>query len=373
MSLTVPLDLPSIGIFLFAYYNTYKVNVRGKGGLKVTNDSQTIIDGFKFNWEIERGVFQFEGQEAVLFWISTAMKSFFDTIEEISGEEASNLVFETAGFRQGLVVGEYFERMKDLSVEDAAKAITTTYASAGWGQIEIKELNYHTKTLSAYLKDTWEHKINVAQGKDKGGSFLPAHFAGIFTGLFGTNIWYKTIQQQLAGNDFSIIEYFPSEINISSNIHELARKKESEQIKYLEMLVEEKTGELQGLVKKLSSPIIPVLDGIVVIPLIGTYELDRAEYLIINTLNNLPAHKANYLILDLTGLDQDISDHTASLIEKIGAASSLIGTKTILVGITTELSIAISRSTINFSQFECFQSLQHGIHFALSQMGRKII
>lgn len=339
----------------------------------MAGDRQAIIEGFEFNWDIEKGVFQFEGQEAVLFWISTAMKSFFDTIEEISGEEASNLVFETTGFRQGVVVGEYFERMKELSVEDAATAITTTYASAGWGQIKVKDLNYETKTLSVYLKDTWEHKINVAQKKTKGGSFLPAHFAGIFTGLFGTNIWYKTIQQQLDGNECSIIEYFPSDINISSNIHELARKKESEQIQYLERLVEEKTGKLQDLVKKLSSPIIPVLEGIVVVPLIGSYEIDRAEDLVSNTLNNLPAHKANYLILDLTGLDLEISDHTASLIESIGAASSLIGTKTILVGITPELSIAISRSAINFSQYDCFQSLQHGIHFALGQMGRKII
>ncbi len=339
----------------------------------MASERQAIVDGMKFNWDTEKGVFQFEEQDAVLFWISTAMKSFFDTIEEISGEEASNLVFETTGYRQGITVGEYFERMKDLSVEDAAKAITNTYASAGWGQIEVKNLNYETKTLSVYLKDTWEHKINVAQKKTKGGSFLPAHFAGIFTGLFGTNIWYKAVQQQLEGNDVSIIEYFPSDINISSNIHELARKKESEQIQYLERVVEEKTGKLQELVKKLSSPIIPVLEGIVVVPLIGTYETDRAEDLVTNTLNNLPAHKANYLILDLTGLDRELSDHTASLIEKIGAASSLIGTKTILVGITPELGLAISQSAINFSDYDCFQSLQHGIHFALGQMGRKII
>lgn len=331
------------------------------------------VDGLQFDWNIEKGIFQFEGQDAVLFWISTAMKSFFDTIEEISGVEASSLVFETSGFRQGLVVGEYFEKMKELSVEEAAKSITSTYASAGWGQIEIKELNYETKTLTAFLKDTWEYKINVAQGKDHGSNFLSAHFAGIFSGLFGTSMWYEVIEQQIEGHDHTIINYFPSNVTITHNIHQLARKKESEQIHQLEELVEEKTRELKDLIKKLSSPIIPVLEGIVVVPLIGTYEIDRSEELITNTLNNLPSHKANYLILDLTGLDKDMSEHTASLIENICSASSLIGTKTILVGITPELSLVITKSTINFSKFDCFHSLQHGIHFALGQMGRKIL
>ena len=41
------------------------------------------------------------------------MKSFFDTIEEISGTDASKLVFETTGFRQGITVGEYFEKNEE--------------------------------------------------------------------------------------------------------------------------------------------------------------------------------------------------------------------------------------------------------------------
>jgi rsbT co-antagonist protein RsbR len=336
-------------------------------------NSNINIGGLEFEWDLEKGRFLFEEEDAVLFWISTAMKTFFDTIEEISGEEASNLVFETTGFRQGLVVGQYFEKIKDVSIPEAAELITDTYASAGWGRTIIKDLNFETKTLTAYIKDSWEHKINLAQGKTKGGNYLPAHYAGIFTGLFGSNIWYKVVQYQLEENEYSIIEYFPSDVTISNNIHQLSRKKESEQILHLEALVEEKTIELKELVKKLSSPIIPVLDGIVVVPLLGKYDEERSEDLVVKTLNNLPAYKANYLVLDLSGLDKDISVHTASLIEKIGSAASLIGTETILVGISAELSIIISQSHINFSKFDCFQTLQHGIYFALGQHGRKII
>lgn len=336
-------------------------------------NSAITIGGLKFEWELEKGRFIFEEEDAVLFWISSAMRTFFDTIEEISGEEASNLVFETTGFRQGMVVGQYFQKIKDVSVVQAAEMITNTYASAGWGRATIHDLSFESKTLTVYIKDSWEFKINSAQGKAKGGNYLPAHYAGIFTGLFGTNIWYKVVQDQLNEHECSIIEYFPSDITISNNIHELARKKEAEEILRLETIVEEKTRELKELVRQLSSPIIPVLEGIVVVPLIGKYDEDRSEELVVKTLNNLPAHKANYLVLDLTGLNQDISGHTASLIEKIGSAASLIGTETILVGISPELSVIISQSSINLSQFDCFQTLQHGIYFALGQHGRTIV
>lgn len=336
-------------------------------------NSAITIGGLKFEWELEKGRFLFEEEDAVLFWISSAMRTFFDTIEEISGEEASNLVFETTGFRQGMVVGQYFQKIKDVSVAQAAELITNTYASAGWGRATINNLDFESKTLTVYIKDSWEFKINLEQEKAKGGNYLPAHYAGIFTGLFGTNIWYEVVQDQLDGHEYSIINYFPSNVTISNNIHQLARKKEAEEILRLETIVEEQTKELKELVRQLSSPIIPVLEGIVVVPLIGKYDEDRSEELVVKTLNNLPAHKANYLVLDLTGLDQDISGHTASLIEKIGSAASLIGTETILVGISPELSMIISQSSINLSKFDCFQTLQHGIYFALGQHGRTIV
>ncbi|WP_156324405.1 STAS domain-containing protein [Bacillus sp. FJAT-27251] len=339
----------------------------------MNNQQKLNIAGLEFGWNMEDGRFLFEEQDAVLFWISTAMKTFFDTIEEISGEEASNLVFESTGYRQGLVVGRYFEKMKEVSVEEAAEMITNTYATAGWGRTAIHHLDFDKKTLTAHMKDSWEHKINVAQGKKKGGNFLPAHYAGVFSGLFGTNIWYRVVQHQLEGHEHSIIEYFPSEVTISENIHQLARKKESEQIARLEQTVEEKTAELKELVNRLSSPVIPVLEGVLVVPLIGKYEQDRAEQLLIKTLNTLPSYKANYLVLDLTGLDTDICEMSASLIGKIGAAASLIGIETILVGISPKLSQTVSETRIDFSKFSCFQTLRHGIHYALAQMGRSIV
>lgn len=331
------------------------------------------VEGLQFNWDIEEGSFLFEGEDSVLFWISSAMKIFFDSIEEISGEEAAQVVLETTGFRQGVVVGEYFTSMEDFNVESAAELITNTYAVAGWGLATLHNLDLKEKTLEIHLKNSWEHKINVAQQKAKGGSFLPAHYAGIFTRLFGTNIWFEIVRHQIEGHEESVIRYFPSNENIENNIHKLARSKEAAQIRQLENLVQEKTAELSAMIQEISSPIIPVLEGIVVVPLLGTYDEDRSEELLIKTLQNLPRYKAKYLVLDLTGLNDNFTQHAASLIEKLGSAAALIGTDTILVGISPQMSMTITETGVNLSKFNCFQTLQHGIHYALAQNGRSII
>ncbi|WP_251032385.1 STAS domain-containing protein [Mesobacillus foraminis] len=129
---------------------------------------------------------------------------------------------------------------------------------------------------------------------------------------------------------------------------------------------------MQNLVKEQSSPVIPVLEGIVVVPMIGTYDKDRAEDLVVNILNGLGKHKAHFLLLDLTGL-KGISEYTSALIFKLGSAANLLGTEVILVGITPELAIVIIENMTSLRKFECLQTLQHGIYYALGKSGRSIV
>lgn len=332
---------------------------------------ETKIDGFNFNWDLEKGQFNFEGQDSVLFWISSAMKSFFDTIEEISGKETSSLVLETAGFRQGMVVGKFFKDM-DLPITEVANIIPRIYASAGWGKFIITNVDPAAKTARARTVDSWEYKINRKQEKTESGTFLPGHFAGIFSAVFGTSIWYKKESDQLAGHVYTELDFFPSSVTVEENIHALARREESKKISELEKLVEVRTLELKQLVKEISSPVIPVLDGIVVVPLLGRYDEFRSEELVDKTLHSLPKHQADCLILDLTGLNQSISAYTVEFLSKLAAAANLIGTETILVGISPELGTKITETNFNLSKFNCFTNLQHGIYYALSKKGRKI-
>lgn len=336
-------------------------------------DKKSItVGGIELKWDLNTGEVLFEGGDVVFFWVS-AMKTFFDTIKEISGVEAANLVLETTGFRQGIIVGEGFSEMKHIDTSNIVEWISDTYAPAGWGKVEIVKMDEELNTFTLHIQDDWEYKLNQMDKEQIEGIFVPSHYAGVLTGIFGINFWYKTVQYQNSENPYSIVEYYPSDVTVQRNIHELSRRQEAEHINKLEMLVNENTQMLQNLVKELSSPIIPVLEGIIVVPMIGTYDEERAEDLIYKTLSHLPKHQAKYLLLDLTGLNKNITAHTAELIDKLGASAKLLGTEIILVGVSPELALIISQNLTSLKKFECLQTLQHGIYYALGKSGRRIV
>nr|WP_281864196.1 STAS domain-containing protein [Planomicrobium okeanokoites] len=333
---------------------------------------QITLGDIELKWDLETGEVLFENGDVVLFWIS-AMETFFDSIREISDTEATKLVLETTGFRQGVIVGEGFLDRKNINTSNVVEWLSNTYAPAGWGKVKIVEMDEDAKHFTLHIQDDWEFKMNQRKQKGLEGIFVPSHYAGVLTGLFGTNFWYSTIQYQNDDNPYSIVKYYPSDVTVQSNIHEMSRKQEAMKIKELERMVDDKTKMLQNLVKELSSPIIPVLEKIVVVPMIGSYDEDRSEDLIFNTLSELPKHQAQYLLLDLTGLHKHISEHTAMLIDKLGAAARLLGIETILVGVSPELAMVIVQSNSNLRKFECLQSLQHGVYYALGKSGRRIV
>ncbi|MCM3611876.1 STAS domain-containing protein [Planococcus sp. MERTA32b] len=330
------------------------------------------VGDIELKWDLETGEVLFENGDVVLFWIS-AMETFFDSIREISGTEATKLVLETTGFRQGVIVGEGFLDRKNINTSNVVEWLSNTYAPAGWGKVKIVEMDEDARHFTLHIQDDWEYKMNQRKQKGLEGIFVPSHYAGVLTGLFGTNFWYNTVQYQNDENPYSIVKYYPSDVTVQSNIHEMSRKQEAMKIKELERMVDDKTKMLQNLVKELSSPIIPVLEKIVVVPMIGSYDEDRSEDLIFNTLSELPKHQAQYLLLDLTGLHKHISEHTAMLIDKLGAAARLLGIETILVGVSPELAMVIVQSNSNLRKFECLQSLQHGVYYALGKSGRRIV
>nr|WP_239587152.1 STAS domain-containing protein [Bacillus ectoiniformans] len=129
--------------------------------------------------------------------------------------------------------------------------------------------------------------------------------------------------------------------------------------------------ELENLVKELSTPIIPVLDGILVVPLIGKFDEGRANELLETALQGIVDQKANILILDVTGINA-MDDFVIGLIEKVTQAITLIGAVPIVVGISAELSLQLTEKSIYLNELKCFATLKHGVHYALAIEGLQL-
>ncbi|MCM3122945.1 MULTISPECIES: STAS domain-containing protein [unclassified Mesobacillus] len=330
---------------------------------------QLKVNKNEFVWNSLGGELTFDGAPALLFWDS-AIELFLKTIEEISGNDVSKTVYEVTGYRMGHLVSSYYEGRTD--VVELLNEYSDIYKSAGWGVFEIHDYSYEEKRAVVRIRNSWEHRIFKLADKNKVGVLLPSHWAGIFSGLFQQDMWYKMTKSQLHGHEYDEVEIFPSDITISQNIHLLARKKDQESIIDLENKVKERTEELSSLVQELSSPIIPVLKDILVIPLIGKYNEERVSNMLEKSLTEVTRLKAKYLLIDLTGIKQ-VDSYSIHGIQKLIRAIRLIGAKCFIVGISSELSIQILRSNINLDGIQSFSSLQQGVEYAIQQNGYELV
>jgi rsbT co-antagonist protein RsbR len=323
------------------------------------------VDTNEFIWNKKEGLFTFDGAPALLFWDS-AIELFLKTIEEVSGSEVSTTVFEATGYRMGHLVSSYYAGRFDI--EEVLEEYGNIYRNAGWGKVTIADYSLDEKKAIVQLKNSWEHRIFNSMDREQAGVLLPSHWAGVFSGLFKENMWYKINQSQLNGHAYDEIEIFASSTTASENIHNLARQKEKQYINELETKVEQRTEELSSLVRDLSSPVIPVLKDILVIPLIGKFSEDRFDELLQKSLFEFSRHQATYLLIDLTGIT-NFDEFTVHGLQRLIKAINLLGGECILVGISASLSIQITNSNVDMTGITSFSTLQHGVQYALEQNG----
>lgn len=314
------------------------------------------VNGSFFEWDLDNGDIFFENDEVVLFWVKTAFKTLFDSIEEIAGDKEAQLVLETAGYRTGKIVSNFYSNTIG-DPQDILKKLPNTYLTAGWGKTDIVSVSFEEKTAKIHVRNGWEYKVNVAQKKQDEGTFLPGHWAGVFSGLFNNNVWYKVTKSQVKGEEYSEYEFFPSSVTPSLNVKTMIQEQKEAAQAELEKVTRERTNSLSEIIKEISSPIIPVMDSILVVPLIGRYDELRAEELLDRTLLNLPRYKATHLIADLTSL-KGVNDYTLDFIDKFVKATSILGTKCILVGISSELSIQITQRGHRIDKVPCLSTFR---------------
>lgn len=116
--------------------------------------------------------------------------------------------------------------------------------------------------------------------------------------------------------------------------------------------------------EELSVPVVPIMDQIAVIPLIGTIDTNRAQLLMENSLKEGTRLSVKYLILDVSGVPV-IDTMVADQLYKIISALKLVGIEGIITGIRPELAQTIIKLGINFSKVSTQATLKN----ALQQLG----
>jgi anti-anti-sigma factor len=125
---------------------------------------------------------------------------------------------------------------------------------------------------------------------------------------------------------------------------------------------------LVALVTELSAPVIPLYDGILVLPLIGSIDSRRAQDVMENVLESIAQSHADSLIIDITGVavvDTGVVQHLL----QTARAVSLLGATVVLVGINPEIAQTITQLGLSITEIVTLSTLQTGIVYALRRRG----
>ena len=134
----------------------------------------------------------------------------------------------------------------------------------------------------------------------------------------------------------------------------------------------ESQDQLLKAIQALSAPTVPVIQGIVVMPLSGQIDSDRAKGIIDSLLVGISDHEAQVAIIDITGVPV-VDTFVAQYLIQAARAASLMGCRPILVGIRPEIAQVLVQLGIDMGEVPTFSDLQSGVEYALRVLGVKLV
>ena len=147
---------------------------------------------------------------------------------------------------------------------------------------------------------------------------------------------------------------------------ELAERERADQQRAF--LREEIIAVQRATLVEMSTPLIPITDRIMVMPIIGAMNEERAEQLLETALRGVHAHGANVVIIDVTGL-KAMDAKVADSLMKTSSALRLLGAHAVITGIRPALARTLLASSADLDSIVTRGTLEGGIAYALERSG----
>ncbi|MBN1887409.1 MAG: substrate-binding domain-containing protein [Thermoflexales bacterium] len=155
-------------------------------------------------------------------------------------------------------------------------------------------------------------------------------------------------------------------IRTSELEHETAERMQAQQENL--RLQQEIIDAQKQAIEELTTPIIPVMDRIIVMPLIGSIDTLRAKDIMRALMAGIREHQAQVVILDITGVpvvDTGVANHLNKAIQ----AARLKGARPIVTGMSEAVAETIVDLGVDWGGVETLADLQTGLRAALAAMG----
>lgn len=170
------------------------------------------------------------------------------------------------------------------------------------------------------------------------------HIIEPITRADGSNLWLETNKIPITNDSGAVI-------GIIGTIDDITIRKMEEEAQ-------------QAAIRELSTPLIPVAEEVVVMPLVGNIDSSRAQQIIEILLEGVVETRAKTAIIDITGV-QVVDTQVANAILRAAQAVRLLGTSVVLTGISPEVAQTLVGLGADMSGLTTRSTLQSAITQAL--------
>ncbi|MEM8530785.1 MAG: GAF domain-containing protein [Chloroflexota bacterium] len=123
----------------------------------------------------------------------------------------------------------------------------------------------------------------------------------------------------------------------------------------------------QAAIRELSTPLIPLTDQVILMPLIGAIDQVRAQFILETLLTGVAEHQAELVILDITGVEL-VDTYIANTIVQAAQAVKLLGAQVMMTGIQPQIAQTLVQLGVDLNNIVTRGTLQDGIAFALANI-----
>jgi rsbT co-antagonist protein RsbR len=128
----------------------------------------------------------------------------------------------------------------------------------------------------------------------------------------------------------------------------------------------------QEAIRELSTPVLQVRERLLILPIIGVIDAQRARQLTEQLLRGIRQNRAKVVVIDITGvptIDSTVANHLVQTVE----ASRLMGASVIITGLSSEIAQTLVTIGVDLSKMNAVGDLQGGIEEAERLLGYIVI
>lgn len=124
----------------------------------------------------------------------------------------------------------------------------------------------------------------------------------------------------------------------------------------------------RAVIRELSTPLLPLADHVIALPLVGVIDSARAAAALETLLAGVVAYQASTVVLDVTGVSV-VDSQVADALIRTARAVRLLGAEVVLTGLQPHVAQTVVTLGIDVSELVTLRSLKDGIAYALRRRG----